>query len=209
MEKIGKWNRVHRNDVGPIRDVYQHEDDPELLGYIQLQGNLNGKPDPKFLNRIESLKGLDHPNILNLLDYDLEAERPYMVTELCKGGTLGSTNLSEWTVEEKKQCFYQICEAFAYLWDHGLVKGDHNFKNIFLKEDKTPVIGDFESTSTISKDAEGVAKILHTAGYTFWEIMEEKGFNSVLAKERQINKQIESLTSQLEELQQQKAQLLS
>ncbi|GEM_PF-2645942 len=86
MEKIGKWNRVHRNDVGPTRYFWQHEDDPELLGYIQLQGKRNGEPDPKFLNRIESLKGLDHPNILNLLDYDLEAERPYMVTELCRGG---------------------------------------------------------------------------------------------------------------------------
>ena len=189
--------------------VVRKESDPKTLGYVKFQKGDSERSREKFISEVEALEGLGHPNIVKLLDYDSEAERPYMVTELCKGGTLKSTNLSEWTVEEKRICFRQICEAFAYLWDKGITKGDHNFKNIFLKEGNTPVIGDFEYASSINRDAEGVAKILHTAGYCFWEIMEEKKFNSVLARERRINKQIEELSEQLEELQQQKAELLS
>jgi hypothetical protein len=46
-------------------------------------------------------------------------------------------------------------------------------------------------------------------GYCFWEIMEEKSFDTVLAKEDRINKQIEELSGQLAELKQKKAELLN
>jgi serine/threonine protein kinase len=213
MQEIGNWKQVNVNDLDfelPRRTTaWQHKDNPELLGYIRFQGKRNGEPDPRFITRIETLKDLDHPNILNLLDYDLEAERPYLVTELCRGGTLKSVDLSTWTIKEKQLCFYQICRGFAYLWEHGLTKSDHNFKNIFLKEDNTPVIGDFESAHEILTNAEGVIKVLSQMGYTFWEIMEGKKFNQVQEEERRLNEQIEELTSQLEDLKQQKAQLLS
>lgn len=137
----------------------------------------------------------------------MAAERPYLVTELCRGGTLAHVALSKWTAHEKMKCYQGICAGFAYLWENGLTKSDHNFKNIFLRENKTPVIGDFESAQKITTDAEGVKSILGVMGYGFYELVTGREFNPVYHEERRIDKKIEALTDQLEELKQQKAEL--
>lgn len=133
------------------------------MGFIKFQRKSNtGRAEKMFRNEVETLKGLDHPNIVRPLNYDLEADRPYMITELCKGGDLQRADLSSWGIHEKQQCFHQICDTFSYLWNNGLSKSDHNFKNIFLKEDgRTLVIGYFETARAIERNAEGVKDILH------------------------------------------------
>ena len=174
--KFGKWQIVANHDYKVYSlPVVQHEGDPELLGVIKSLSQSN---------EAKTLEGLDHPNVVKLLDYDLEAG--YMVTELCKGGTLQTANLAEWSLMDKISCHTQLCSGFAYLWEQGLTKGDHNFKNVFLKEDNTPVIGDFESAQKIGKDAEGVEKILHSASLMFWELMEEKELSQVFVEEQQL-----------------------
>ena len=208
-EQYGKWKRVEPRNTNYILPVYQHIDKPELLGCLRLQGTSNGKPESRFLIRINTLKQLDHPNILKLLDYDLEAEHPWMITELCKGGDLRKVDFSKWTVHEKFQCYQQVCDAFAYLWEQGITKSDHNLKNIFLKENKIPVIGDFESASSVSKDAEGVRRVLNQASLFLWEFMEGKDFNLLLCEERRINKDIDALSKEIENLQSQKEKLYS
>ena len=41
-----------------------------------------------FLNEINLLKKLDHPNILRILETYSDNSKFYLVTELCKGGEL-------------------------------------------------------------------------------------------------------------------------
>jgi len=41
-----------------------------------------------FLQEIEILKKLDHPNVLRIYEYFIDNESVYIVTEICRGGEL-------------------------------------------------------------------------------------------------------------------------
>ncbi|MBD3616653.1 MAG: protein kinase family protein [Gracilimonas sp.] len=206
VQKYGRWRHVE----GRPYTIVQNIEDPDIVGFIKFQKSSPDWPDWKerqFFNEVHTLKGLDHPNIVKLLDYDLEHETPYLITEYCECGDMREADLDKWTIEEKYQCHQQICEGFAYLWGQGILKGDHNLKNIFLKENKIPVIGDFEGARQLTMDAEGVLSVLNVASIMFWGLMEGKDFNRIRSMERRINQQIEALNEQIEELKAQKEEL--
>ena len=41
-----------------------------------------------FLQEIEILKRLDHPNVLKVYEYFIDDKNVYIVTEICRGGEL-------------------------------------------------------------------------------------------------------------------------
>ena len=45
----------------------------------------------RFMNEIEILKKLDHPNVLKLYEFYEDKKRFYLVLELCSGGELYDT----------------------------------------------------------------------------------------------------------------------
>src|SRR5687768_12657235 len=42
----------------------------------------------RFRREIEAIGALPHPNIVRLVDHDLDDERPYLVVGYCAGGSL-------------------------------------------------------------------------------------------------------------------------
>src|SRR5574343_1809675 len=77
--------------------------------------NVNGK-----VNKFKDLQGLDHPNIVNIVDIYLEAHFLNVITEYCSGGDLldkieGRNSLTETILIDWLK---QICSAFIDL--HGL-----------------------------------------------------------------------------------------
>ena len=42
----------------------------------------------RYKQEIYMIKALDHPNIINVIEYFEDAERIYVIFELCKGGEL-------------------------------------------------------------------------------------------------------------------------
>jgi eukaryotic-like serine/threonine-protein kinase len=42
----------------------------------------------RFKTEVATLERLDHPNVVRYVDADLEAEKPWVVTEYCAGGDL-------------------------------------------------------------------------------------------------------------------------
>ena len=48
----------------------------------------NVKRLERFRTEVESLRSLDHPNVIKLIAFDLEVARPYLVSEFCSGGDL-------------------------------------------------------------------------------------------------------------------------
>lgn len=107
------------------------------------------------------LKGLDHPNIATLLDYDLNADIPYMVTryvshselsdkyaKCCDIGNLEQEFLENLTREERLSLFVQAVNTMIYLQRNDIRLHGGNY---VLSDDHTLVFIDFEYASITDK----------------------------------------------------------
>ncbi len=99
----------------------------------------------RFKREIEAVRNLAHPNILQLIDFDLAAEKPYLVTEYCSGESLAKAepywNDSPVTALE---IFQQICAGVANAHSKDIIHRDLKPDNIFLRSKDGPaVVGDF------------------------------------------------------------------
>lgn len=99
----------------------------------------------RFKREIEAVRNLSHENIVNLIDFDLEDRRPYLVMEYCNGGSLAKSE-PFWRVSPIRTLFLfeQICRGVAYAHSQGIVHRDIKPENIFLRtKDGPAVVGDF------------------------------------------------------------------
>ena len=58
------------------------------------------KSEEEFLNEIEMLKSIDHPNVLKLFEVYRDEFNYYIVTEYCSGGDLINYILKEKGISE-------------------------------------------------------------------------------------------------------------
>jgi serine/threonine-protein kinase len=96
----------------------------------------------RFKGEIEAVRNLSHQNIVQLIDFDLETEKPYLVTEYCSGGSLDPF----WHKDPIRalEIFQQICEGVAYAHSKSIIHRDLKPANIFLRtKDGPAVVGDF------------------------------------------------------------------
>jgi len=98
---------------------------------------------------IKLLKELEHPNILTMVDYNLDTDDPYHVTEYCEFGKITTARF----INDPKAVnvlLQRIFRGLAYCWSKGIAPRDFE---IFLKdngeETPHPVIGDLESFKKI------------------------------------------------------------
>ena len=99
----------------------------------------------RFKREVEAIRNLLHENIVQLIDFDLEADKPYFVTEYCAGGSLSRAE-SFWRDSPVMalEIFRQICQGVAYAHSKGAIHRDLKPDNIFLRTKSGPaVVGDF------------------------------------------------------------------
>jgi len=90
----------------------------------------------EFLNEIEVLKTVDHPNIIKLFECYYDRNFYYMVEEYCSGGDLFDYIQKEKCFNEKKAriIFKQLLSAINYLHKKNIVHRDLKPENIvFIK----------------------------------------------------------------------------
>lgn len=100
----------------------------------------------RFRNEVEAGLNLDHENIVKIVDFDLDADRPYIVTKHYKGGSLDQSR--PYTKRDPGQLldlFGQVCDGVVYAHSKGVIHRDLKPGNIFLEEGPTgyAVLGDF------------------------------------------------------------------
>ncbi len=121
--------------------------------------------DPGFYSRFEREEEigsrLDHPYILRFIPVE-HRSRPYIVTEYLRGYTLAHLLNSVRPMPEKDalKLASRVCEALAYMHEHGVVHRDLKPQNIMICYDGKIRIMDFG----IAKAAEG--RRITFAGFT-------------------------------------------
>lgn len=151
---------------------------------------------------------MEHPNVIKVVDYEVDGADPWMVTEYCKGRTLNEADLNNWSIEEKYECFSDICRGAQYINSLGFTWGQAQLQNIFLKEDgRTPVIGDLEMSKNLT--IESGKDQMSSLAFVFLNMMEGKDFQFMKYQERKLDEKIGALTNEIKVLQAKKAQLYS
>ncbi|MDA8033285.1 MAG: protein kinase, partial [Actinomycetota bacterium] len=135
-----------------------------------LHAGLRG--DLAFLRRFEveaqSVASLHHPNLLQVFDWGEEPE-PFIVLELCAGGSLrdlldGGTRLS---VSQAAAVTAAAARGLAYAHRRGLIHRDVKPANVLFDEDGGVRVADFGLARALAEAAwtEPAGSVLGTARY--------------------------------------------
>jgi serine/threonine protein kinase len=165
-----KWEWVRDLDEGGQGHAFvvkQKGMDSEKL-YV-LKRLKNPRRTGRFAREIKACMTLQHENILKIEDFgDLpgkEPQKPFLVTEYCgKGNLTDGDNLPKSLIDSLK-LFRQICAGVAHAHQQRIAHRDIKPENIFLRVDRTPVVGDF-GICFINEDAAGarLTSTLEVAG---------------------------------------------
>jgi hypothetical protein len=98
-----------------------------------------------FTQERNILAGLDHPYIARLIDAGAGAcGTSFLAMEFVEGTPLdGYLDERQPGSGDRLQLFKGICEAVAYLHEHGIVHGDLKPSNVIVRGDGTPKLVDF------------------------------------------------------------------
>jgi serine/threonine protein kinase len=125
---------------------------------IKILGTAAADPSFKtrFMNEARLQAGLHHPNVATLYDFREQNDELVIFMELVDGKCLDTLiERRAFTVDESLTVFASICEAIAYIHDHGVIHRDIKAQNAKLTAAGTVKLLDF-----------GIAKDKSTQGLT-------------------------------------------
>jgi serine/threonine protein kinase len=105
----------------------------------------NVKRLERFRSEVEALRSLVDQNVIKLIDFDFEAEPPYLVSEFCAGGNL-EENIGRFSQDplHALNLFIEICNGVAAAHHRGIIHRDLKPTNILLRNSGgPPVVADF------------------------------------------------------------------
>jgi len=138
VRPLGEGGQAHTFIV-----IDQNEADPKERVLKRLK-NPSPARRARFEQEIKAIAAIRHSNVIELVDFDLDGEPPYFVTEYCAGGSLEDAGIER--VDDATICawFLDVCEGVAAVHRAGHVHRDIKPANIFLRGAGGPaVLGDF------------------------------------------------------------------
>ena len=155
---LNKYEIVSLVGEGAFGCVYRARDQKlDRIVAIKFINAVNGVLE-RFADELEAIKGLDHPNIVRLYDFDILRDGvPCMVMEFVNGREIGDILVQEGTFDTIRICeiALQVVDALVETHNHGIIHCDLKPENIMLTSvgARTDVVKliDFGVASLLSK----------------------------------------------------------
>ncbi|HEY7126250.1 MAG TPA: protein kinase [Ktedonobacterales bacterium] len=167
-QPFGNYRLTKLLGSGGFADVYlgQHIYVEKLAAIKVLHARVaSDSPEwKKFQEEARKLVKLEHPNIVGILDFGIEAGIPYLVMPYAPQGTLRDRHLQGERVPPATVISYikQVASALQYAHDQQFIHRDIKPENLLIGARDEVLVSDFgiatiaESTSSLStKDAPG------------------------------------------------------
>ena len=100
---------------------------------------------PKIINEVRAHIEMEHPNIIELIDYQQKINMIYLLLEFAENGTLYAylNNMRILPVKLITKIFVQVIQAIQYIHDKGFLHRDIKPENILLDSDNNAKLSDF------------------------------------------------------------------
>jgi serine/threonine protein kinase len=141
-----RYRLDERIGTGGMADVFRATD--ELLNREVAVKVLREVSDPsarsRFVDEARTLAGLNHPNLVILLDAGILGERPYLVLTLADDDTLAA-RIAQGPLPSGEVGLIgaQIAQGLAYAHERGVVHRDVKPSNVLLCGDARALLADF------------------------------------------------------------------
>lgn len=180
-KKLGEGGQAH---TFLVKDLKENGDTRYVLKRLKNVDRL-----ARFEREVKVVKSSSHENIVRFIDFDLENDKPYLVTEYCSGESLDRA-VPFWQGQPilALQLFKQICEGVTYAHAKDIIHRDIKPANIFLRKEKGPaVVGDFGICYIVETDGTRLTSTKEAVGARYYIAPElEDGRVDVVQKESDI-----------------------
>jgi len=151
-------------------DVYRAED--QLLGRdvaVKVMRHVasNCNEAERFMAEARTLAGLDHPNLVTVLDVGASELGPYLVLELVEGSSLSGYRGKAMDPMRVAAIGRDLADALSYIHRRGIVHRDIKPSNILLDREGLVRLADFGIARSLSDGLRHTATgaTIGTAGY--------------------------------------------
>ena len=155
---------------GGMADVYRAED--QLLGRevaIKVMRHVasNANEDERFMAEARTLAGLDHPNLVTVLDVGTSEVSRYLVLELVEGSSLSGYRGQAMDPMRVAAMGRDLADALSYVHRQGIVHRDIKPGNILIDGEGRVRLADFGIARSLSDGLRHTATgaTIGTAGY--------------------------------------------
>ena len=132
----GKWLVERSLDEGGQAHVYVvRERDSDKQDLFALKRLRSSKRIDRFKAEVDAMNRLNHGNIVQVVDQDLETEKPWYVMKFYEDGNLSNyvRNNPHLTPLERLDAFNQVCEAVIAAHQEGVIHRDIKPENILVE----------------------------------------------------------------------------
>lgn len=105
----------------------------------------NEKAFSRFITEAKSLASLNHPNIVNVYDFDEDNDGHFITMEYVEGGSLANLlkEKGKLSADEAMDIFVHICSGLAQAHEKGIIHRDIKPANILINSVGIPKLTDF------------------------------------------------------------------
>jgi calcium-dependent protein kinase len=136
---------------------------------------MNPKEKDLYFEELQTLKKLDHPNILKIYEVFEDKNQFYVVTEYCKGCELFDKIISEgaFTENEAAKTIKQILQAISYCHSMNVIHRDLKPENILIDKEMNNELKiiDFGASILVKDKGQKLSETHGTAYYIAPEVL--------------------------------------
>src|SRR5260221_9950069 len=158
---LGKYQIIERLGRGGMADVYRAFQ-PLLERYVAVKVmHTNLTEDEDFITRFKReaqiVGSLRHPNIVQVIDFDIQDGECFMVMEYVQGDPLKAMLKRRGALQmgESLDIAAKLADSLAYAHSKGLILRDIKPANVLMDKNGSPILSDF-----------GIARLSDVSGLT-------------------------------------------
>jgi len=118
----------------------------------------------RLLREARVVSSLKHPHIVEIYDFGESAGLPYLVLELCEGGSLRKVMAAGASRADRLRWLREIAEGLAHAHDQGIVHRDTKPENVLLMRDGVAKVADFGIAKALNHDQSGNKSLFEIIG---------------------------------------------